>query len=429
MKHIVEEVALNNGSRGLLIHVPNATVMAFDFEFRAGHDYALSEDLYETPHIMEHMVFGANEEYPTARDFNPQIIKNGAYSNATTDSISLHYIGECADFEWDRVLDLMRLAITKPLFLPDEFKAEAGNVREERAGRLNNYGAVLWQRIGQVSGERLLTDEQILANMHNVKLKDIKEHYKRTHTTDNMRFVIAGNINAERRAKLVSMLERWDLPRGERFGLIRDELVGAAEPIRIVRKDVENLIFGLNIQANWRLPDDERLAMIALDHILTGTHYNSYIFGRARTAGLVYGISSDLARGDGTTEWYFGGQVSLKNAKKLFDIIIEELKNVLAGNIKAADVEAAKSYMLGKYQMSCQTVGSIAGWYAYRYYYDGYIDDYAERPGKIAALDKATMVKVVDQLMSGKRWAFGGLGNASEQQLKEFHQQLSVLFE
>ena len=428
MKHVVDEVVLSNGSRGLLIHVPNATVMAYDFEFRAGHDYSLSRELYEAPHIMEHMVLGANEKYKNVREFNSLLIQNGAYSNASTDSVSLHYVGECADFEWDRILELMRLAITKPLFLQDEFKAEYGNVREERTGRLNNNGTILWQLIGQTSGERLLTEEQVLATMHNVKLKDIKEHFVRTHTSDNMRFVIAGNLKPERREKLIKMLEQWTLPRGERFSLIRDELVGAADPIRVYRKDVDNLIFGLSMQANWRLADDEMLAMSALNHILTGVHYSSYIFGRARSAGLVYSVSSDLARGDGTTEWCFGGQVSFKNAKKLFSVIIEELNNVIAGNIKVADVENAKSFMMGKYQMSCQTVSSVASWYAYRYYFDGYIYDYADRPNKIAALEKGTMIKVAEELIGGKRWAFGGLGNISEDHLKEHHGQFSSLF-
>src|SRR5688572_3444368 len=100
MKHVVEEVVLNNGSRGLLIHVPNATVMSYDFEFRAGYDYSVNQELYETPHIMEHMVLGANKKYPDARGFSAEFEKNGAYHNAFTSSISLKYVADCADFEW-----------------------------------------------------------------------------------------------------------------------------------------------------------------------------------------------------------------------------------------------------------------------------------------------------------------------------------------
>lgn len=40
MKHTVEEVRLKNGSRGLLIDIPGATVMSMQFQFRAGSRYA-----------------------------------------------------------------------------------------------------------------------------------------------------------------------------------------------------------------------------------------------------------------------------------------------------------------------------------------------------------------------------------------------------
>ena len=39
MKHTVEEIRLSNGARGLLIDVPDATVMNFEFQFRAGNRF------------------------------------------------------------------------------------------------------------------------------------------------------------------------------------------------------------------------------------------------------------------------------------------------------------------------------------------------------------------------------------------------------
>ena len=63
MKHTVEEVRLKNGARGLLIDVPGATVMSFQFQFRAGSRYVANKDIYETAHIMEHMAFGANAQF------------------------------------------------------------------------------------------------------------------------------------------------------------------------------------------------------------------------------------------------------------------------------------------------------------------------------------------------------------------------------
>lgn len=427
MKHSVEEIVLNNGSRGLLIHIPNATVMSYDFEFRAGYEYAINEDIYETPHIMEHMVLGANEQYPNARLFNAELEKNGAYSNASTSTISLKYVADCADFEWQRVLDLLQLAITKPLFLQGEFKAEYGNVKEELTGYLNNHGRVLWQRLGQASGERFQSDEERLKTMPNVKLKDIKEHYDRTHTTDNLRFVIAGNLKG-RDETIRQHLEKWQLPRGERFSVRREELVGAQEPIHIVRKDMENTIFGLSIQANWRFSDSEKDAMNALNHILTGT-LHSLILGKAREQGLVYGMWSDFMVSDSTSEWDFGGQVSQKNAPKLFEIMVEEMQKVLGGSITAKDLEAAKQFALGKHQMGCQTVASIANWYGGRYFFDGYINDYEKRPKAIQAITKETIVTAANNLVNGKRWALGGLGQCKLEEVEQLHTQIGELFQ
>ena len=62
--------------------------------------------------------------------------------------------------------------------------------------------------------------------------------------------------------------------------------------------------------------------------------------------------SSDLDTSVGfyDSSWDFGGQVNLETAEVLFDIIVRELKKVLNGDIAAEDIEAAKSYALGRYQ-------------------------------------------------------------------------------
>jgi predicted Zn-dependent peptidase len=129
MKHTVSEIQLNNGARGLLVNVPAATVMDFEFNFRAG-EYLVDRNKWEVPHLMEHVLLGANEFIPKARAFQAEFEKNGAGNNASTGLYHITYEAECADFEWQRILELMITAISKPLFLSDEFKAEYGNVRD-----------------------------------------------------------------------------------------------------------------------------------------------------------------------------------------------------------------------------------------------------------------------------------------------------------
>ena len=63
MKHSVEEITLKNGARGLLIDVPGASVMSTRVQFRAGMLYARNKYVYEIPHVVEHLAFGANWKF------------------------------------------------------------------------------------------------------------------------------------------------------------------------------------------------------------------------------------------------------------------------------------------------------------------------------------------------------------------------------
>ncbi len=200
MKHTVQEVKLKNGARGLLIDVPGASVMSFQFQFRAGNRYVAGKDIYETAHIMEHMVFGANAAYASEHAYEAEFTKNGAYHNAYTSDLSMCYVADCADFEWERILDLQRVAICQPKFKRSEFEAEKGNVRSELTGYLNDHNRVLWPKMQQLLGEDVLTFWQRIQTINSVKLSDIVEHHERTHTSDNLRFVITGRLDGRKRA-------------------------------------------------------------------------------------------------------------------------------------------------------------------------------------------------------------------------------------
>ena len=99
MKHIVEEIVLKNGARGLLVHVQDATVLDVYLNFRAG-EYLVDAEKWEAPHLMEHVLLGmTNDTYARARDFQAIVEQNGAYINASTDVYDIIYETECADFE------------------------------------------------------------------------------------------------------------------------------------------------------------------------------------------------------------------------------------------------------------------------------------------------------------------------------------------
>lgn len=425
MKHSTEEVRLKNGARGLLIDVPDATVMSFQFQFRAGNRYVKTHDIYEAAHIMEHMAFGANEQFKSEHAYEQDFTKNGAYHNAYTSDFSMVYEALCADFEWDRILDLQRLAITTPKFNKAELEAEKGNVRSELTGYLNNHNRVLWPRIQQALGEDVLTYSQRLRVINAVRLNDIKRHHKETHTLKNMRFVIAGKM-AGRTDSIKKNLESWQLEVGERFAVPQDTL-HSARPVLIRRKEASNLTFGLSMTMPRELKDEEIEAMNCLDHILTGT-MSSRIFGAARKKGLAYGVFSDTSAGFYDSSWDFGGQVNLDTADALFDIIVREMKSVLDGNITEDDLQTAKLYALGRYQMGAQTVSQITNFYTHRYFADDIVKNYDNVPAEIQKTTRECVIETAREFIASNTWVLAGVTSGDKSELVALHDKIEKLF-
>ncbi len=391
MKHSVEEVRLKNGAKGLLIDVPGASVMATRIEFRAGMMYAKNHNVYEIPHVVEHLAFGANAKYRDEQAFEAEFTKNGAYHNAWTSDVSVCYETECADFEWDRIMDLQRVSICEPKFNDDELRSEKANVRSELTGYMNDYYRLLWPRVQQAVGEDVLDLPERIKTLPNIELKDIREHFRRTHTAKNMLFIIAGKLRGRKR-KIIHELESWPLKEGEKFEIPRADL-HKSEAVSIRRKDASNITFGFSLVTPRRLEADECFAMGCLNHILNGTT-NSRIFGAARKHGLVYGMGSSIAPNAHNTYWDFDGEVNVENAEELFDLIQKEMMRTLNGEITDDEFEAARLYALGRFQMGAQTVGQIADYYAENYFANEIIEYYDGMPSIIKGANRTKMIEL-----------------------------------
>lgn len=426
MKHTVEEVRLKNGARGLLIDVPDATVMSFEFQFRAGNRYVKHKDIYETAHIMEHMAFGANAQFKSEHEFESDFTKNGAYHNAFTSDLSMVYMADCADFEWERILKLQEVSICQPHFNEAELEAEKGNVKSELTGYLNNHSRVLWPKTQQLLGEDVLTFNQRLKTISTVTLKDIRRHHKLTHTSDNMRFVIAGKLHG-RKAEVKRQIENWPIERGERFKVPNDEL-HSAKPTLIRRKEASNVNFAWSMILPRVLSDEELDAMACLNHLLTGTMH-SRIFGTARKKGLAYGMFSDTAASFYESSWDFGGQVNRETAGGLFDIMRDQLQSVLKGEVTQEELDAAKSYALGRHQMGAQTVSQISNFYTGRYFGDGIVKDYEKVPDSITNISLERMIATAREFVSANTWVLAAVSSGEKAEIDDLHEKIMPIYE
>ena len=409
------------------MHIPDATVVTYEINFRAG-EYLLDRDKWETAHIMEHVLLGANELYPRARDFQAEVEKNGAYSNASTNIYDITYEAECADFEWDRILSLLALAITKPLFLQSEFDAESGNVREELTAHSNNHFRHLSLALREAYGMLSMRDQERMIKMRNVTVDDVKTHYKATHTSDNMRFVVAGNLSKERQQTIKKIFETIDLEKGVgRKPLPKEVPVSINQPLYIEQPGVDNVYFYLDTYALRWLRNSEIDSLSMANNMLTGT-LHSKILGTAREQGLVYHVSSSYSRSKDASNWWFGAQIRPENVVKVFEIMNREIMRVREGKITEKDVEMSKHYALGSFQRSDQTVFSTGSGYSKRFFYDDQIDDYYATPKRIEAVTKESIVSAANTMFADNVHGFGVLGTCGRQFVVDIYKSLDEMW-
>lgn len=427
LKHSVKEIVLKNGSRGLLVDVPDSTVASYTIHFRAGNDYVSDASKHQTAHLMEHMAFGPNEKYNSMEEFSQAFSENGAYSNASTFDTNMHYYADCADFEWDRILELQKLAVAKPKFLPEILESEKGNVREELTGRLHNNARHLWQKINRHMGGHSLLDSEKIETIDNVTVEDIADHHRSTHTLENMRFVLAGNFSG-REEKVRQIMESFDLPRGERLPVKEDD-IKASSAVSIRRQDQENITFAFTMMLRRELSPQEIVVMSALDHILTGSMH-SCIFGKARKAGVCYGMGSHTSSNLGnTSSWDFNGQVRPENATRLYKMIVDELTKVAQGEIDESYIVAAKKSLTGGFQMRGQTVSGLGSWYAGEYFFSGDVADVADELKYIENITKDSIVSLAREFMAAGIWTLGEIGKVDQSETDSRYEIFKPLFE
>jgi predicted Zn-dependent peptidase len=428
LKHKVEHIKLSSGLEGLIIDTPKTGVVVCEVSFRAG-EFMLPREKWETAHMLEHVLLGANKQFARARDFQAAIEQNGAYSNASTSVYDVTYEVECADFEWQRVMGLLFDAISSPRFLQEEFDTEKSNVREELISRSNNHFRHLNLGLRQAMGMASLTDPERVELLDGVTREDLILHYKKTHTLPNARFIIAGHFQGNYEEVLALLEKKLQLAKtGKRIAMPDEKPHLLQEPLVVRKPSVPNIYLYLDFYAERVFDERELIALRVLSTLLTETMY-SRIFGTAREKGWVYGMGSGVAPMGTATGWWLGAQVSKTNSQPLLRLIRDEsLRIVKEGIIDDDDFDAAKKHLLGKTMRSGQTASGLVNRYG-KFYMDDEVDNLNRVTTKLKQLKKQECVEVFRALCSNEIWGLGVLGSTSLVPARKLHGYASELFE
>jgi predicted Zn-dependent peptidase len=426
MKHTVSEHHLAGGAAGLVIDVPGSDVVSIQIRFNSGYQFA-DRKLYEVPHVMEHLLATVTQKHPQQNAFIIDAQRNGAYFNASTSVDMNGYIYECADFELDRILDLVEEQVAEPLFEPKSLEAELSNVREELSRNTTQHATVCSIQLAERSFPQMwLNFDERIEQLEQIKLDNVREHYERTHTSANCRFVIAGSF-PDGGAKLVKRLDKTfrRLPAGERLRRSLEIGRDLEQPV-VTQRDIQQLYYRV-VMYFGELTEAETRAMTLLRLVLVGG-MGARILGEARRRGLAYGVSGAGHAEPGNSSFGFLGYVTPKNAEALFQLITREFAAVRDGQLTEAELGAAKDLLIGSLKRSTQNPGDILGWYLEPYDESGEIRDFARTMDLLREVRLDELQAVAKTAAQAHRRGISFVGSVDDEQSKAYAAMLEPLW-
>ena len=418
----VTEFKLDSGLGGLFVDMPHCQAFSFSIVFRAG-DYLCPEDKPDLAHFLEHLVLMANEDYQSQEEFSLAFQANGGYNNAYTGSLNVGYQFDVPDSDWSRALDLALLAVSKPLFLPDEFASEKDVVRNEHRLCLDDPETKILRVVGKAMGFPSVHPDDRLACLDSIGVDDVKDYHRRTHTLGSARLVLAGHLPPSRQKLIKQKLASLDLPPGDLPPMPSKKLKGAGL-VYDHKSGAETVTYDLSLAVPGSLSDpSDRVVKHMVNRLFfAGDH--SWVFGRARKRGLVYSMYNYMDLFGESSRFTTIGQVKLENLEAVLDIVTDAIDRLLAGDLSDEDFDYQKNSLAGWGRMYYLAPRQLVSYFEDRYINNGFVDpvDYSSC---IESVDKDLLISVANKLFEGFDWTLGLLGEVPPKTRKKIETKLN----
>ena len=98
------------------------------------------------------------------------------------------------------------------------------------------------------------------------------------------------------------------------------------------------------------------------------------------------------------------------------------------GKLTDQEIEAAKSFGLGRYQMGAQTVSQISGFYTSRYFADDFIKEYDKVPDLIRKVTREKIMATAREFVEANTWVLAAVSSGDREEVVSLSEKLAGLF-
>ncbi|MEZ5648215.1 MAG: pitrilysin family protein [Alphaproteobacteria bacterium] len=355
----IERVTSAKGIEAWLVHDGSVPVISMSFEFRGGSalDPIGKEGLSE-------MVSGLLDEGAgdlDSQSFQKLLEDESIYLSFDTDRDIFSGRLRILSKKQDRAFDLLRLALTKPRFDPEP----VGRIREQIETRIRRNAASpqhiadrsLWEAVypNHPYGRPSEGTPESLATL---TVDDLHGFVHSRFTRDRLIVGIAGDIDAE---TLKPLLDKafGDLPaQGGTIDLpeVEPKIIG----ISVIDRNIPQTVVRF-VAPGIPRRDPDFFAALLVSYILGGDGLTSRLAETVREKnGLAYSIGAGLATLDKSA--LISGAFATENSRagRALDLTRAEWARMGHEGPTAAELAAAKTYLLGSYPLRFTTTNDIA---------------------------------------------------------------------
>jgi predicted Zn-dependent peptidase len=336
----IRKIVLSNGVRIVLERIPYVRSASLGLYMDVGSRNETSQESGLT-HFVEHMLFKGTHKF-NAIELSNEINRIGGNVNAWTTQENVAITAKVVDEHISRAIDLIFEMYQQSVFAPEEIDRERNVILEE----VKMYDDTPDELVVDVFMDQLYAGnplgQPILGSPDNIRRfnrDDIRGFIGKEFAPERLVIAIAGNFDLRRiEPQLRRIFETITPSSGPQNPIVHPE---AAFKSQNIDRKLEQVHFCMGTTGPCRTSDD-RFAFAVLNTILGGGA-SSRIFQEVREKrGLAYSIGSFDVMFKDSGCFAISGGTSPKNAAKVVDISLEQVRQIYREDITTDELLSAK---------------------------------------------------------------------------------------
>lgn len=338
-----------------------------ELNFKAG--FLCEQDIYETPHVLEHVLASLSTKHAISST------ANGIVLNASTSPTDMRFTAKSPTETQKKAFDILLCQAFHQKTTQEALNTHIKIITTELSNRENDSETLTFEKCLSKIEPRIKISGDRAKHLKDIRLSHINSFRSRFIQPNNLKIIVAGNIDkefADYTKTSVDSLISNPTTNQDNATPQYNQMSGVQEI-----ENRSNMIIGEMFSCP-KLSEKEKVHA----HILS-----SYLFHpklgkltkKLRKDGIVYGIHGGIYPNLLPEAFVFGVFTKTKdrhNAEEAKNSLTNDINQIKGGIISQQTFEPIKNNLLYSEKMSRETIDSIASYYRDTFFAYGKIRDY-----------------------------------------------------